>query len=201
MENENNELNQNVENNVEQTQATSTKINGIVEWVKSHTKVIAIAAVILVVAIVAVFAISNLTGGPEKAVKNYVSALNSGNAKKLIKSMDLKGTLAYIQCSGYWSSDLSKFEEKYAEIDEDDIEDREEDLEELLEEMQEDKKGFSMKVVEIKEVKEVEDCKDLYNVEAKIRVKYKDEEGDTQDTTNTMKFVVYKNKVVSSPIN
>lgn len=219
MENENNELNQNVEetqnqeqtinveqnenieNNVEKKQSAVTS-NGIVEWAKSNKKLLAIIAVVLLIAIVAIVAVSKLSGSPEKAVKNYISALNSGKASKIAKAIDIKGSLAYAQCSGYWTSDFSKFEEKYKEIknDDEDIKDYEENIEEIIEDMDKKKTKYSIKLVDIKNVEEVKDCNKLYNVEAKVRLKYKDSDGDTQDTTKTIKFYVYKNKVVYAPI-
>ena len=60
---------------------------------------------------------------------------------------------------------------------------------------------YSYKLLEIKEVEKLENCKNLYNVEAKVRMKYKDEDGDKQDITNTINLIVYKNKIVTVDLN
>ena len=193
------------EEKVEDTKTTSeeskAKSSGIVEWIKSNTKLVAIiAAVIAIIAVLGVI-ISNVTGSPEKAIKGYLSALSSGNAKNLEKNLDIKGILAYSDSYSYWSGiDADKFLKAYDKVEKDDVKKAKENLEELIDQIREDKKDYSVKLLEVKNQEDVKGIDNMYKVEIKARIKYKDSDGDKQDKTDTFKFIIYKNKVIYSSL-
>lgn len=223
MENENNE---NVEQNqqpteqnqpsVEQTNteqqnaSDNTTVNNgaqgdipIVNWLKSNTKLVAIAIAVIIVAIVAVVLILSLSGSPEKAVKKYVAAFSSLNTDKFISSMDIKGAIAYSECYSYLDGfDEEEFEDEYDDVKKSDIKDKEKSIRESFDSIKsnmEDNK-FSLKIVRFEEVEESDECDGLYFVDAKIRVEFKDDDGDKQDMSKSARFIVYKNKIIYADI-
>ena len=61
-------------------------------WIKAHAKIVIAVLVVVIVAIVVV----NLIGGSEKrTIKKYISALNSYDAKKIEKAMNVEGKVAF----------------------------------------------------------------------------------------------------------
>ncbi len=161
----------------------------VIAWIKSHIQIVAIiAAVIVVVALVMGF----LTGKPKKAVKSYISGLNKADEKKILKTIDVKGMLAWSNCSGK----ASKFLDSYDDVDDDDIDEYKETLEKSYESVCDHLKDYDKYSIKVKEIKEVEkEDKGLYKVKAKIEVKYKDDDDEREDT-ETMTFYVYKGKIV-----
>ena len=165
-----------------------------IAWVKSHAKVVAIVAVVVVVALLL---IGFITGGPKRAVKSYVSAMNKADAEIIMKTMDVKGTLAWQECDG----DEDEFLDAYEDIDDDDVEEYEEMAQEAMESMcdsiEDDYKKYSVKVKKIKKVEKL--AKGLYSVKAQIEMKTvtNDEDEDEEDETETVEFIVYKNKIIS----
>lgn len=210
MENENVQQNETTNQTASQTanqttsQATNQVKDGgsskIINWIKSHLKLIIILIAIIIVALIAFTLISKLTQNPEQAVKNYISAVNKMDAEKIISATDIKGALAYEKCSGLLSSsDIKEFEEKYKDLDSDDIKNRKDSLKASIEyySSSTEEKDYSIKLIRIKDMQESEDCKGLYTVNAKVRIKYNDEDGDKQDIAKSVKFMVYKNKVIN----
>ena len=122
----------------------------------------------------------------------------------MLSSMDIKASIAYYTCYSR-SSDFSEteFKKEYKKIKNSDIKDFKESFKDTMEgSLEVLKEGdYSYKLLEIKEVEKLENCKNLYNVEAKVRMKYKDEDGDKQDITNTINLIVYKNKIVTVDLN
>ena len=165
-----------------------------IAWIKTHVKLVAIIAAVIIVAIVV---ISFVTGGPKRAVKSYISAMDKGDADKFIASMDLKGSLAWSECEG----DEDDFEDTYNDLDEDDddvkeqLDYAEELMEDMINSLDDDYESYSVKVKKIREVEKLADG--LYEVKAQIETKYEDEDGDEEDSTDTTTFIVYKNKVIS----
>lgn len=166
----------------------------VIAWIKSHVKLVAIIAAVVVVAIIV---ISFVTGGPKRAVKSYISAMNKGDIDKLVKTMDLKGTLAWTECGG----EEDDFIDAYEDIDEDDdevkdqLEAAEESLESLLDNIDDNFEKYSIKVKKIKEVEKLDNG--LYEVKAQIETKSENDDGDEENSTDTTTFIVYKNKVVT----
>ena len=159
-------------------------------------------AVIVVLAIV----ISSLVGGPKKAVKKYINAINSKNAKKIVKCVDLAGEQAWKYSYGT-DEELSKeeyeeFKEAYSKVDKDELKkytDRTvEYMDDTMDDFEDEYKSFKLKIKEIKSVKKL--GKDLYAVKTRVHLKAvpKDKDEDTIDESNTMTFVVYKNKLIKT---
>lgn len=175
-------------------------VSTITNFVKSNTKLVLIAIAILVAVIILIAVISNVTGGPKQAVKNYISAMNSLKSDKILSTMDPKAAIAYYTCYSS-SADFSEkdFNKAYKDVSNSDVKDFKEAFKDTLDSTLDAIKDYdySYKLVEIKEIKEFENCKNLYTVEAKMRITYKDDDGDKQDITNTINLIVYKNKVVT----
>lgn len=179
-------------------------ISTITNFVKSNTRLIVIAVAILIALILLIAIISNATSGPKQAVKNYISAMNKMSADKMLSSMDIKASIAYYTCYSR-ASDFSEteFKKEYKKVKNSDVKDFKESFKSTISSSLEALKDgdYSYKLLEIKEVEKLENCKNLYNVEAKVRIKYKDEDGDKQDITNTINLIVYKNKIVTVDLN
>lgn len=179
-------------------------LSTITNFVKSNTRLVIIAVAIVIALILLIAIISNSTSGPKQAVKNYISAMNKMSADKMLSSMDIKASIAYYTCYSR-SSDFSEteFKKEYKKIKNSDVKDFKESFKDTMEgSLEVLKEGdYSYKLLEIKEVEKLENCKNLYNVEAKVRMKYKDEDGDKQDITNTINLIVYKNKIVTVDLN
>lgn len=177
---------------------------------KKYLPIAGIAVAVIIVIII----ISSLMGGPKKAVKKYVSALSSGNIKKMYKSMDNIGSASwsyYNDIKDFDKDDYEEFVEKYEENKEemeemleeyeDMLEEQLDSAEEYYEEFMDDYKTVKVKVEEFKEVEKL--GKGLYLVKAKISTyaKPKDKDEDEIDESEVMEFIVYKNKIIDSEIN
>lgn len=176
----------------------------ITNFIKSNTKTVLIVAAVVIVLILLIAIISNASSGPKQAVKNYISAMNKMSADKILSTMDVKASIAYYTCYSR-ATDFSEteFKKEYKKVKNSDVKDFKESFKDTMSSSLEALKegDYSLKLLEIKEVEKLENCKNLYNVEAKMRIKYKDEDGDKQDITNTITLIVYKNKVVSVDFN
>lgn len=162
--------------------------------IKSHIKLLLILVAVIVVIIVV---INFMGGGPEKAVKAYVVAMNDANTEEFINNMDLRGSMAWSECG----EDASKFQEEYDDIDVDDedtkeqFETAEKGLESIIDALDENFEEYTMKVKEIKDTEKLE--KGLYRVKAQIETKSKDEDGEERENSATATFIVYNNKIIS----
>ena len=165
----------------------------------------AVAAIILVVVLISVFG-----GGPKKAVKKYISGMNSRNAKKVISSVDPVGTAVWgwnYSVKDFDEDDYEEFVEEYEEYleeNEDFLEEYKDEMDSMIDDMEDEfddvddeYKSYKMKIDEFKKVEKL--GKNLYAVKAKISIKAKpqDKEDDEIDEAETMTFVVYKNKIIS----
>lgn len=175
-----------------------------------YKKYLPIAAIVLAVIVVIILAVSLLGGGPKKAVKKYVSGLSTGNAKKILKSVDPIGSAVW-----GWAYDEDDFDkedyenfveeyEEYAEESAEYLEEYEDKMEDMIDEMEDeyddymnDYKSYKVKIEEFKKVEKL--GKDLYVVKAKISEKAvpKDKDEDEIDESDVQTFVVYKNKIIS----
>lgn len=194
-----------MENENEQPNQTPNGSNGnnivstITNFVKSNTKLVIIAVAILLAVIILIAVISNVTGGPKQAAKNYISAMNKMDADKILSTMDVKASIAYFTCYSNSSFTEKDFQKAYKAVSNSDIKDFKESFKKTLDSSLEAMKeyDYSYKLLEIKDVEESENCKDLYKVEAKVRITYKDDDGDKQDVTSTISLIAYKNKIVT----
>ena len=167
-------------------------VSTITNFVKSNTKlVIAVAVILAVIILIAV--ISNVTGGPKQAAKNYISAMNKMNADKILSTMDVKASIAYFACYSNSSFTEEDFKKAYKEVSNSDVKDFKETFKKTLDSTLELMKeyDYSYKLLEIKDVEESKNCKDLYKVEAKVRITYKDDDGDKQDVTSTISLISF----------
>lgn len=174
----------------------------IFDWVKGH---IGITVGIVVAIIAVIVCLSVFTGGPKKAVKRYIKAMNKMNTEKVIKYMDFAGAEAWgwkYDEDDFSEEDYDDFMKDYKEVDEEEIKDEKKYLKKSLnsgfDDIKEDYKKYKMTLEEIKSVKKL--GKDLYCVKAKITLfaKPKDKDDDEIDKTDTASFIVYKNKIVYS---
>lgn len=173
--------------------------------IKKYLPIIGVVAGVLLFIIILV---SVLGGGPKKAVKKYISGISSGNVKKMYKAVDPIGTAVWM---GYDEEDFGKSDykdfleeyEEYKEEFEENIEEYEEEVEEMIEEMEDsyddftdDYKSYKVKIDKFKKVEKI--GKGLYVVKAKVSTvaKPKDKDDDEIDESETMTFVVYKNKII-----
>lgn len=163
---------------------------------------IAIAVILIIIVLAAA-----LGGGPKKAVKKYVSAMNKRNASKVVSSMDFVGTEAWsykYKADDFSKDDYEEFTDKYKDLvkeyDKDDIKDAEKSLKKTFDKgfdnIEDDYKSYKVKVDNFKSVKKL--GKDLYAVKAKISVvaKPKDKDDDELDESDITTFIVYKNKII-----
>lgn len=163
------------------------------------------AGIALAVIVVIIILAAALGGGPKKAVKGFISGMNSKNASKIVKNIDFAGMSAwgwYYDEDDFSKDDYKDFTADYKDVDKDEIKDATKDLKETMEDsfddMDDEYKSFKIKIEKFKDVEEL--GKDLYAVDAKISIvaKPKDkEETDEIDETETITFIVYKNKVIS----
>lgn len=171
----------------------------------NYKKYLPWAGIALVVIVVIIILAAALGGGPKKAVKNFISGMNNRNASKIVKNIDVAGMSAwgyYYDEDDFSKDDYKEFIADYKDVDKDDIKDATKDLKDTMEEsfddMKDEYKSFKIKIEKFKDVEEL--GKDLYAVDAKVSVaaKPKDkDETDEIDETETITFVVYKNKVIS----
>ena len=172
-----------------------------------YKKYLPIAAIVLAVIVVIIVAVSLLGGGPKKAVKKYISGMNSQNAKKVVKSMDYIGTAAWgwsYDEDDFSEDDYEQFVEDYEEYKEDYAEDMDEELDSMIDtiddsfdDIDDEYKSYKIKIEEFKKVEKL--GKNLYAVDAKISLtaKPKDKDDDEIDEAEIMTFIVYKNKIIS----
>ncbi len=181
--------------------------------IKSHAKIVIIAIVVVLVAILAL----NFIGGSEKrAVKKYISALNSYQKEKILKAVDVEAAVAWSNVS--YGSDLEEAIENFDEAL-DDVEDEAKDSKEdsIKESAKSRKKSkVKYKLQKIIYATPAKDNKDIKKVVFKYKVTSKatdDEKDDAKDndiwkkvkaydtsSTGYGTIYLYKNKVISSSL-
>ena len=189
------ELNEQVESN--------QQVNNAVKKfdLKKYVPIIGgiVAIIIIVVILIAIFG-----GGPKKAIKQYIIGMNKQNASKIIKSMDFAGMSAwgyYYDEDDFSKDDYDDFIDNYEDIDKDEIKDLTKELKESMEKSfdnrKDEYKSFKIKIEKFKDVEEL--GKNLYAVDAKISIlaKPKDKDDKEIDESETITFIVYKNKIIS----
>lgn len=138
-----------------------------------------------------------LTGeaAAKEAIESYIVAVNKADAKKIMKCIDIKGTMAWQECD----EDGDYFLEAYKDVDDEDVKEYEEiaqeSMESMCESIEEDYKEYSIKVKKIKEVEKL--AKDLYSVKAQLEVKTMSNYDEAEEDTDTLEFIVYKDKIIS----
>ena len=160
------------------------------------TKKIIIGIVALIAVILIIVGIVNVVRPtPEKTVKNFLKGLDSKKASKVVDSMDFIGMYAYSQCDGDYEDFVDTYNDlkEDAEDDEDDYKDAIDDFKDTLEEAFEDMDTLNVEIKKIKSAKKVKDAKNLYKVNAQVKIEVKEDEDDkTERDTSTYDFYVYK---------
>lgn len=191
------------------------KIKGVFSnvgtWVKSHVKVVLAVVVVILVAIVAL----NLLGGSEKrAVKKYISAMNSCDDAKIIKALDIKAAVAWSN-SGYGDDKkIENFSDELKDVEDDDIDDYKKDIKKSYSKDNKGKIKYTLKDVVYSS--KAKDNKDLTKVVCKVQVTVKPTEDDKDDLEDSpwknekafkssaetyMTFYLYKNKMIGSSLD
>lgn len=167
------------------------------------------AGIALAVIVVIIILAAALGGGPKKAVKNFISGMNSRNASKIVKNIDIAGmsTWGYsYNVNKFSKEDYKEFVEEYKdavkEMEKEDLKEAEEYMEETMkdsfDEIKDEYKSYKFKIEKFKDVEKL--GKDLYAVDAKVSVKAKPKDKDVTDEideSDTVTFVIYKNKLIS----
>jgi len=159
----------------------------------SKKLIIAVVAIVAIIAVVAgiIFAVRQT---PEKAVKTFLKNYENKKASKVVEQMDLVGLTAWVECDGDYedfSDKYDKYKEKFEDLDDDEYEEQVESMKEELEDKFEDIDKIKIEIKKIKSAKKVKDAKNLYKVNAKIKISIT-EDDDTNKSTSTVDFYVYK---------
>lgn len=173
-------------------------------------KYLPIIGIVLAVIILIIVLVSVLGGGPKKAVKNYVNAMNKSSVSKLMKTQDLRGMYAWRNSSfklkDFSEEDYDKFIENYEKVEDSTIEAaetyQEKSIEKSFDKIKDEYKSYKIKVEKIKSTKKL--GKDLYLVKAKVSIVAKPEdedENDEIDSSSIENFIVYKNKIISTDLS
>lgn len=192
----------------------------IAAWIMKHW---IIAVVVLAVVVVAVVAVSFILGAEKRAIKKYISAINSYDVDKIVKAMDIEASRAWSSANSYsyaltGSSEddediVKNFEDALEDVSDDDVE---EYTDELKDQYDKDDKGQNKaKLLKVVYSTKAKDNKDLKKVVCKVRVTSKpdeDEEDEDEDSIwekekqytqvveSYVTFYLYKNKVISAGI-
>ena len=182
-------------------------------WIKAHAKIVIAVLVVLVVAIVVV----NLIGGSEKrTIKKYISALNSYDAKKIEKAMNVEGKVAFdnIYYSTNRDDEIENFGEAIENVDDSDVDEYKDKLDDKYD--KEDKGKVKYKLIKVVSVTKAKDNKDLKKVVAKIKTTSKPDKDDDDDDDDSIwekeksyktvsetyaSFYIYKGKIIDSSLD
>lgn len=191
----------------------------IAAWIMKHW---IIAVVVLAVVVVAVVAVSFILGAEKRAIKKYISAINSCDVDKIVKAMDVEANRAWSSVNSYSYSltgssedeDVVKnFEDALEDVSDDDVEEYKDQLKDQYDE--DDKGQNKAKLLQVVYSTKAKDNKDLKKVVCKVRVTSKpdeDEEDEDEDSIwekekqytqvveSYVTFYLYKNKVISAGI-
>ncbi len=155
-------------------------------WIKAHTK---ICIIILVVVILAIILIANLVGGAEKrAIKKYLSAVNSNDEEKIIKATNIEAATALYEAQTGDGEDedfVKNFNDYLKDIDDSSVKDFKKDLEEFIDMRDNANEKTNIKLLKIEYSTPAKDCKDLKKVVIKYRAKVKSDKDD-EDNTNSI---------------
>lgn len=158
---------------------------------KSGIKKIIIAVVAIIVAILVIVGIVNaVKPTPEKTVKEFLKNLEDKKVSKIVKQIDFYGIDAFYDCDG----DYEDFKDEYdsAKDDhEDEIDDYIDEIKDNLEDELDDIDDIKIEIKKMKKAKKVKDAKNLYRVNAKVKVTV-EEDDDKNRETSTIDFYVYK---------
>ena len=183
-------------------------------WVKAN-KIVAISA--LGIILIIVLAISFLTGTEKRAIKKYISAINSCDSEKIVKTMDVKANRAWnasyyavSYTTGENTNTIEKFNEALENISDEQINTYKEQLGNQYN--KNDKGKNKIKLLKVVYATPAKDNKDLKKVVCKVRVTtkqddnkqeesiWKKEKKYSQSAEMYVTFYLYKNKVIYSEV-
>ena len=130
--------------------------------------------------------------GPEAVVEEYCEYLSSGKFKKAFDLIDWE---MYLMVDDGYDYDELEDKDTYEEFKEDNeyyLDNIDEQIEYAIDEyseIYEDAKKFEVKVKSIEDAEKVKGTKNVYSVEAKIKINVKDEYGD--ENTSTEDCTIY----------
>ena len=130
--------------------------------------------------------------GPEAVVEEYCEYLSSGKFKKAFDLIDWE---MYLMVDDGYDYDELEDKDTYEEFKEDNeyyLDNIYEQIEYAIDEyseIYEDAKKFEVKVKSIEDAEKVKGTKNVYSVEAKIKINVKDEYGD--ENTSTEDCTIY----------
>lgn len=189
------------------------KIKGIFSKVgsavKSHLKVvIAVVAVVIVV----ILALNFIGGSEKRALKKYISALNSYKKDKILKVIDQESACAGISES---EESIEKFEDRKDDVEDDHKDKLEDSVKEAAKAREKSKVKYSLKkIIYTTSAKENKDIKKVV-FKYKVTSKASDDEKDDAEDNDVWKKVkayntsstgygtayLYKNKIIYSSLS
>lgn len=177
--------------------------------VKSHLKiVIAVVAVVIVV----ILALNFIGGSEKRAIKKYISALNSYKKDKILKIIDQEAACAGISES---EESIEKFEDRKDDVEDDHKDSLEDSVKEAAKAREKSKVKYSLKkIIYTTSAKENKDIKKVV-FKYKVTSKASDDEKDDAEDNDIWKKVkayntsstgygtayLYKNKIIYSSLS
>lgn len=177
--------------------------------VKSHLKiVIAVVAVVIVV----ILALNFIGGSEKRAIKKYISALNSYKKDKILKVIDQEAACAGISES---EESIEKFEDRKDDVEDDHKDNLEDSVKEAAKAREKSKVKYSLKkIIYTTSAKENKDIKKVV-FKYKVTSKASDDEKDDAEDNDIWKKVkayntsstgygtayLYKNKIIYSSLS
>ncbi len=179
----------------------------IKQQVKNRSKKINFKKCILVIGIIVliiVILVAIFGGGPKKVIKQYVSGMNKQDTSKIIESMDFTGESAweFYDKDNFSEDNYNTFINDYGNVDENEIKDEKDYWEEIMnssfDNIKDEYESYKLKIEKFKAVDKL--GKNLYAVDVEISIiaKPKDNDDNEIDETETVTFIVYKNKIISA---
>lgn len=170
---------------------------------KKKIIIISSVAIILIIAIIAtiVFVSNNSEkeesdDSPQSIVREYISAMSEHNASKLAKLVDPIGEKAWIRCDRKEDAFIDAYNEVKNEEDREDlIDNNEENYEDLFDSLEDEYDSYRAKIKKNKGTKKL--MEDLYEVKVQVEINTVDKDGEKYEDTDTINFIVYKNKIIS----
>ena len=164
---------------VDESTSTGDKVKSVVgtiiEKLKANKKILLgiVVVILLVVLLGSVFG-----GGKKGVIKDFVKAGNTGNGKKLFKTIDMAGMNVLMEMQ-FKDEDLEDFYSEYKDyVKSDDWKDAEEEMDEYIEDAIEDmEEPDDEDKIKIKKFGDVEkEGKNLWKIEATLVSKEDDDE-------------------------
>ncbi len=171
---------------------------------KKYFPIIGIAAIVII--IILIFT-SIFGGGPKNTVKKYISGINRGSAKKIVKSLDFVGAAAWgysYDEDEFDKDDYKEFIEDYKEYKkeakenkkdfEDEMDEMIDEIDEILDEINDESKSYKIEIESFKNIEKL--GKDLYTVTTILGLERELENKDKEFEAEVVTFIIYKDKII-----